>query len=50
LDGSIRVDLLDEMFGEGWAAGVRHARISVWWCMTEPELDAYSGRGMLDVQ
>ena len=41
LDGSIRVDLLDEMFRESWAAGVRHARISVWWCMTEPERDAY---------
>jgi len=41
LDGSIRVDLLDELVQQSWAAGVRSARISTWWCMTEPERDSY---------
>ncbi len=40
-DGAIRVDLMDEMFRESWAAGVRSARIAVLWCLTEPERDAY---------
>ena len=41
LDTRIRTDLLDEMFQKAWAAGVRHVRISLWWCLTEPERDKY---------
>ncbi len=41
LNTRIRADLLDEMFQKAWAAGVRHVRISLWWCLTEPERDAY---------
>jgi len=41
MDGALRVDLMDEMFRESWAAGVRSARIAVLWCLTEPERDVY---------
>ncbi|MCO6452745.1 MAG: hypothetical protein J5I90_18330 [Caldilineales bacterium] len=41
LAGPIRVDQLDEVIGESYQAGVRSARVSVWWCMTEPARDQY---------
>jgi len=40
-NGEIRVDLLDEAFQKSHEAGVRSARIAVWWCLTEPERDSY---------
>lgn len=41
LNGSIRVDQLDEAIRKSWAAGVRSARIAAWWCFLEPERDLY---------
>ncbi len=46
LDGEIRVDLIDELVRQSWAAGVRSARISTWWCMVEPEKDVYRWRSL----
>ena len=40
-DGPVRVDLMDALFRQSWAAGVRTARIAVFWCLTEPEKDQY---------
>lgn len=37
LSGSIRVDMLDDAIHQAADAGVRWNRLSVWWCMVEPE-------------
>ncbi len=37
----LRIDLMDSMFRQSWAAGVRGARIAVLWCLTEPQRDDY---------
>ncbi len=37
LSGSIRLDMLDDAIHQAADAGVRWSRLSVWWCMVEPE-------------
>jgi|GEM_PF-3260129 len=41
LNGTIRIDQLDEVIGKSWGAGVRSARFATWWCFLEPEPDRY---------
>ena len=37
MSGSIRLDILDAMLRDAAEAGVRWNRLTVWWCMVEPE-------------